>query len=37
LRHTGDVMALGAGALLISLASARLFGRLHGGNSPERS
>ena len=37
LRDTGDVVALGAGALLISLALARQFGRFHGGNAPERS
>jgi hypothetical protein len=37
LRDTGDVVALGAGALLISLFLARQFGRFHGGNAPERS
>jgi hypothetical protein len=37
LRDTGDVVALGAGALLISVFLARQFGRVHGGNSPERS
>ena len=37
LESIGDVLALAAGALLISLHSARHFGRFHGGNSPERS
>ena len=36
-RDTGHVLALGAGALLMALACARLFGRFHGGNRPERS
>ena len=36
LRDTADVAALGAGALLIALFSARHFGRFHGGNAPER-
>jgi hypothetical protein len=35
LRSTGDVAALGAGALLVALFSARHFGRFHGGNQPE--
>ncbi|PNG24212.1 hypothetical protein [Methylocella silvestris] len=35
LGNTGDVLACGAGALLIALFSARRFGRLHGGNQPE--
>lgn len=35
-RETGDVVALGLGGLLISLFSARHFGRFHGGNAPER-
>jgi hypothetical protein len=35
LRNTGDVVAFGAGAFLIALASARLFGRFHGGNASE--
>ncbi|MDQ0394446.1 hypothetical protein [Labrys monachus] len=35
LRMTPDVVALGLGVLLIGLLSARLFGRFHGGNSPE--
>jgi len=34
LRNTGDVVALGTGALLIALFSARHFGRFNGGNRP---
>ncbi len=34
-RNTGDVLACGAGALLIALFLARHFGRFHGGNRPE--
>jgi hypothetical protein len=37
LRSTSDVLALGAGALLISVSMARHFGQFHGGNAPERS
>ena len=37
LRSTGDVLACGLGALLISLHLARHFGQFHGGNAPERS
>ena len=37
LRKTADIIALGAGALLIALFSARHFGRFNGGNAPERS
>jgi len=37
LRSTSDVLALAAGALLISLYLARHFGQFHGGNAPERS
>jgi hypothetical protein len=37
LRMTGDAAALGVGALLTSLMHARVFGRFHGGNSPDRS
>jgi hypothetical protein len=37
LRITSDVTALGLGILLIGLLSARLFGRFHGGNSPQGS
>jgi hypothetical protein len=36
LRETTDIIALGAGALLISLFSARHFGRFNGGNAPDR-
>jgi hypothetical protein len=36
-RSTRDVLALAAGALLISLFTARHFGQFHGGNHPERS
>ncbi|KAB0664223.1 hypothetical protein F6V25_13690 [Oryzomonas japonica] len=31
---TTDVIALGMGAFLIALYSARHFGKFHGGNSP---
>lgn len=34
-KDTGDVVAFGAGALLLALFSARHFGRFHGGNAPE--
>ncbi|KAA3451929.1 hypothetical protein C7I87_04670 [Mesorhizobium sp. SARCC-RB16n] len=34
LRSTADVVALGLGALLIGLFTARHFGRFNGGNSP---
>lgn len=34
LRSTPDVIALGAGILIMSLISARSFGRFHGGNHP---
>jgi hypothetical protein len=37
LRSTGDVLALGVGALLISLHTARHFGQFNGGNAPEHS
>jgi hypothetical protein len=37
LRSTAEVVALGLGILLVGLLSARLFGRFHGGNSPEVS
>jgi hypothetical protein len=33
LKNWADIIALGAGALLISLFSARHFGRFNGGNS----
>ena len=35
-RDTADVLALGAGAFLIALFSARHFGRFHGGNGSGR-
>jgi hypothetical protein len=34
LRSTEDVVALGLGVLIISVMTARHFGRFHGGNSP---
>ena len=37
LRDTKDVATLGIGALLISVLSARQFGRFNGGNTPEGS
>src|SRR5450432_1371262 len=33
-RSTADAAALGLGALLLALVTARLFGRFHGGNAP---
>ena len=36
-RSTADVIALGLGVLVFALMCARLFGRFHGGNSPEAS
>lgn len=36
LKDTDDIVAFGAGALLISLFGARRFGRFNGGNQPER-
>jgi hypothetical protein len=36
LRNTEDTAALSLGILLLSLFSARHFGRFHGGNEPER-
>jgi hypothetical protein len=36
LRHTPDAAALGLGVFLLSVASARQFGRFNGGNAPER-
>ena len=35
-RNIRDAVALGVGALLLSLSLARHFGRFHGGNAPER-
>ncbi len=37
LQATDQVVALGAGVFLISVFSARVFGRFHGGNSPGKS
>lgn len=34
LRSTDQVIALGLGALLMSVLMARMFGRFHGGNAP---
>ncbi|MGD0189567.1 MAG: hypothetical protein ABSD74_02380 [Rhizomicrobium sp.] len=34
LRATDNVIAAGAGALLMGVIAARSFGRFHGGNSP---
>ncbi len=31
---TDHIVALGLGVLFVSLMSARMFGRFHGGNSP---
>jgi hypothetical protein len=35
-RATTHILAFGLGALLISVFSARGFGRFHGGNTPPR-
>ena len=37
LKDTGDIVAFGLGAFLISFMLARRFGRFNGGNLPERS
>ena len=37
LRAPSDAAAAGLGILLMSLLSARLFGRFHGGNAPGNS
>ena len=37
LRSTEHPIAFGLGMLLMALLTARLFGRFHGGNSPEDS
>ena len=37
LRDPKDAAALGLGLLLLSVASARQFGRFNGGNAPKRS
>ena len=36
-RASGNVIAFGAGVLLMGMMAARLFGRLHGGNAPNSS
>jgi len=36
LHSTTHILALGLGALLISVFSARHFGQFHGGNTPSR-
>jgi hypothetical protein len=36
-KDTADVVAFGAGAFLLALMHARLFGRFHGGNAPENA
>lgn len=35
-RRTSHILAAGFGALLISVMTARGFGRFHGGNSPQK-
>jgi hypothetical protein len=35
-REVSHILALAAGALLISIFSARHFGQFHGGNSPAK-
>src|ERR1700678_480676 len=37
LRSTNHILALGLGALLISLQLARHFGKFNGGNEPDQS
>jgi hypothetical protein len=37
LRSTEHVVAAGLGVLLMAVITARLFGRLHGGNAPGES
>jgi hypothetical protein len=37
IRSTEQVVALGLGVLFTGVVSARMFGRLHGGNSPADS
>jgi hypothetical protein len=36
LRNTADVLATGAGVLLLGIFTAQHFGRFHGGNTPAR-
>lgn len=37
LRDTSDAIALGLGVLVLSVPTARHFGRFHGGNTPGHS
>ena len=37
MRDTGQVVALGLGALLLGVGISRHFGRFHGGNTPEQT
>jgi hypothetical protein len=37
LRDTPDALALGLGAFLLAVMTARRFGRFNGGNAPDRS
>jgi hypothetical protein len=37
LHSAEDAVALGSGMLLCGIATARMFGRFHGGNSPGRA
>ncbi len=37
IRATRDVLALGMGALIIGIFTARHFGQFHGGNTPSRA
>jgi hypothetical protein len=37
LKNTGDALAFGLGLLALGLVCARLFGRFHGGSTPEDS
>jgi hypothetical protein len=37
LRSMDDAIALGLGALLLGLVTARMFGRFHGGNAPSKT
>jgi hypothetical protein len=36
-RSADDVIAVGLGVLLMGLLMARMFGRFHGGNAPDKS
>ncbi|MQQ99115.1 hypothetical protein [Glaciimonas soli] len=37
LRSSDQVIATGLGVLLMSVMAARMFGRFHGGNSPDNA